>query len=103
MYQINVPQQLSLLGYKVRDKITKREGVITSISFDLFGCCQAIINPGIDKDGKQIDSFWFDTNRLEIIEDQKVMDVCAVFEFGDDAEPVATEPAHGPETKPTFY
>jgi hypothetical protein len=48
----DVKQQLLLLGYRVRDKVTGMTGVVSSISFDLYGCVQAIVNRGLDKDGK---------------------------------------------------
>jgi len=48
----NVKKHLSLLGLKVKDKVTGYTGVVASIGFDLYGCVQAIVNPGMDKDGK---------------------------------------------------
>lgn len=66
-------KHLSILGKKVRDRVTKSEGVVVSVSFDLFGCVQAIVNPGLDKDGKQKDSHWFDVSRLEVLKDKPVM------------------------------
>ncbi len=70
-----IRSHLSLLGHRVRDSVTRAEGIVTSISFDLFGCVQAIVNPGLDKDGKQKDSHWFDVNRLEVISKKPVMPV----------------------------
>ncbi len=61
------PSNLGLLGLEARDRITGFAGVITSISFDLYGCVQAVITPnGLDKDGKIQDGRWMDTNRLEV-------------------------------------
>lgn len=59
-------EHIELLGYRAKDKITGMEGVITSICFDLYGCVQAVLNPGLDKDGKPKENFWYDVNRLEI-------------------------------------
>lgn len=60
---------LALLGLRVKDAVTGFIGVVTSISFDLYGCVQAVVTPpGVDKDGKLLFGHWFDTNRL-IIED----------------------------------
>lgn len=56
---------VDLLGYRVRDKVTGFEGVVTSIGFDLYGCVQAVVTPPA-KDGKQEDSRWYDTHRLSI-------------------------------------
>lgn len=66
---------LKLLGKPVRDRITSFVGVVTSISFDLYGCVQAIVTPPMDKaTGKQGDSHWFDTKRLEVTDENAVME-----------------------------
>lgn len=57
-------RHFELMGLKVRDAVTGFEGVVTSISFDLYGCVQAIVTPVVQKDGKQEDSRWFDVKRL---------------------------------------
>ena len=33
-----------LLGYKVKDSVTGFTGVVTSISFELYGCVQALVH-----------------------------------------------------------
>jgi len=63
----------NMLGLKVKDKVTNFQGVITSISFDLYGCVQGLLTPGVDKDGKANDSRWFDMGRLKIIDTKPVM------------------------------
>ncbi len=65
---------MDLLGLRVEDRVTKFKGVVASVSFDLYGCIQAMINPGTDKDGKLQDQVWFDVNRLEILSKKPVMD-----------------------------
>ena len=72
-----IQDAFELLGKKVQDKITMRKGVVTSISFDLYGCvcvC-AIVNPGISKEGTAIDTAWFDVARLKVTSDKPVMEV----------------------------
>lgn len=69
---VNIRKHLELLGLKVKDRVTGHEGVVTSIGFDLYGCIQAIVNPGADKEGKLRDSNWFDVNRLEVLEKEPV-------------------------------
>lgn len=64
---------LAMLGWRARDSITGMEGVIVSIGFDLYGCIQAIVHPGLDKDGKPRDSQWFDVSRLELMGKNPVM------------------------------
>jgi hypothetical protein len=77
-------------GFKARDVVTGFAGVVTSISFDLYGCVQAIITPEMDKDGKLGESRWFYLARLEALSDAPVM-------------PVPTfEIEHGPQDKPQF-
>jgi hypothetical protein len=61
-----VKSGLDLLGYPVRDKVTGHEGVVTSVTFDLYGCVQGIVHPGKDKDGKLQEPNWFDVKRLEV-------------------------------------
>lgn len=63
---------LSLLGLPVRDRVTGFVGIVTTISFDLYGCIQAIVSPGLHE-GKLADAAWFDTKRLEVTGD-RVMD-----------------------------
>lgn len=67
---------IKLLGRKVVDKITGASGIVTSVSFDLYGCIQVIVTPGkIGKDGKEIATIgWIDINRLEVKKDKPVMD-----------------------------
>jgi hypothetical protein len=33
-----VEQSVDFLGKKVRDKMTGRKGIVTSVCFDLYGC-----------------------------------------------------------------
>ncbi len=82
---VKVCEHLNMLGLKVKDRITSFEGVLSSVSFDLYGCIQAIVNPGIDKDGKMRDSLWFDINRLEVMDETPVMEL-PNFDVGPVAE-----------------
>jgi hypothetical protein len=79
-----VGRSLALLGFPVRDRVTGATGVVTSVGFDLYGCVQCIVNPGTDKDGKMLDSLWFDINRLEVTDDRPRMRN----QFVTSAEPV---------------
>ena len=71
---MNVNTHINLLGMRCKDKVTGFTGVIASISFDLYGCIQAVVNPGITKEGILQDPKWFDVGRLEIISGSPVMD-----------------------------
>lgn len=81
----NVKKHLSLLGLKVKDRVTGFEGIVASLSFDLYGCIQAVVNPGLDKDGKQRDQAYYDVSRLEVTDTTPCMPV-PNFDFGDVAE-----------------
>jgi hypothetical protein len=82
----NVEKHINrLLGFKVKDRVTGFSGVVTSIGFDLYGCIQAIVHPGLDKDNKVLDSHYFDINRLEITSTEPVMKI-PNFAYGPQAE-----------------
>jgi hypothetical protein len=66
-------QHLALLGHKVRDRVTGFEGVVTSITFDLYGCVQGLVSPVMNKQGEIADSRWFDTKRLQVRSSSPVM------------------------------
>lgn len=68
-------KDLHLLGLKCRDRVTESEGIVTSVSYDLFGCIQAVLSPATDKDGKRPEAFWYDTKRLEVLDQTPVMTV----------------------------
>lgn len=67
-------EHFKLLGFKVRDVVTGFSGVVSSVSFDLYGCVQAIVTPEA-KDGKHGEQYWFDVKRLEALSDEPVMSV----------------------------
>ena len=77
-------------------EVTGFKGVVASVSFDLYGCVQASVNPGADKDGKLMEQYWFDVARLTIIATNPVM-VRPNFEFG-----VQAEGKHGVAEKPAY-
>ena len=85
-----------MLGLKVEDKVTGFKGVVTSVSFDLYGCVQTIVNPGMQADGKRGEPLWFDIVRLKVLEVEPVMDV-PNFEYG-----AIAEGKKGPAEKPMF-
>lgn len=82
---MQVQKHLELLGMQCKDRVTGLTGVITNIGFDLYGCVQAIVHPGLDKDKKLQDTIWFDISRLEITGKKPVMDR-PNFEYGYIAE-----------------
>ena len=92
------PQRfLAYLGYRARDRVTGMEGVIVSVVFDLYGCIQVILNPGLDKEGKPGDSHYYDVSRLEFLSKKPVMDQ-PNYHFGPQAEG-----KQGAAEKPKLY
>lgn len=98
---MSAQNHISLLGKKVRDRVTGFAGVVTSVAFDLPGCIMATVTPdALDKDGKVQDGRWLDVNRLEITDDNRVMPVPA---FTSEPPKFGATPAthtHGPAEKP---
>lgn len=94
-------QHLALLGHRVRDAVTGFEGVVESISFDLYGCVQAIVRPEQDKKkpgGEMQSSHWFDTKRLTVKSKTPVMAVptfepAAAVPGGIEKPPYPSKPA----------
>lgn len=75
-------EALDMLGCRIKDLITGLEGIAVSVSFDLYGCLQVALHPGLDKDGKLKDTMWFDSNRLVVLDPNPVMR-CPHFESAD--------------------
>lgn len=71
-----VEATLEYLGFKVRDRVTGFKGVVTSVSFDLYGCLQAVVSPeaNVEK-GEYVQGCWMDLNRLEVTDTKRVMEV----------------------------
>ena len=68
-----VQECLEMLGFRAEDSVTGFKGVVTSIGFDLPGCIQASISPGLKADGSVGDAYWFDVNRIKITSSKPVM------------------------------
>lgn len=50
--QNQVMKHLEMLGKKCRDRVTGTAGIVSSISFDLYGCIQASIAGPVKPDGE---------------------------------------------------
>lgn len=75
---MRIQDTIDLLGKKAKDKITGREGIITSVSFDLYGCVQAVLAPPQKADGSlHNDTHWHDVSRLDITDHNRAMEVPA--------------------------
>lgn len=72
---MNYEDVISLLGKRVKDKMTGIKGTITSICFDLYGCIQVTINSGVVVNGVAVEPHgWIDINRLIILKDKPIME-----------------------------
>ena len=81
-----IKEHLNLLGHKVKDKVSDFEGVVISISFDLYGCIQADVRPTtLNKDNGFIMGSWLDVSRLKVLTKKPLMDV-PNYEYGDIAK-----------------
>ena len=72
---IDVSESLKLLGCAAIDKVTGAKGIITTVSFDLYGCIQLVLTPKVGKDGKIENGYWYDIQRLKITNKTPVMEI----------------------------
>ena len=86
-------EHLKLLGMKTKDTVTGHSGVVTSISYDLYGCIQAVVQSP-QKKGEIPSGIWFDVLRL------KVTDNTPVMEPPDFADAKTSQGIKGPAEKP---
>jgi hypothetical protein len=91
---MSVKKHIDLLGMNVQDRVTGFRGVVVSVSFDLYGCVQAMVHPGMGKDGNLQEQHWFDVARLKVLQETPVMEP-PNFESGPQAEG-----KQGPAAKP---
>lgn len=68
---MNVKKAIELLGLEAEDKVTGLKGILTGVSFDLYGCVQYVLQPP-KKDNKVPDSHWMDSNRLIVSDERKM-------------------------------
>jgi len=71
----NVKKHLELLGLRAEDKVTGLKGVIDCISFDLYGCIQAVLRPSAKEDGELLKGTWMDVSRLRVTGKKPVMNL----------------------------
>lgn len=59
-----VNKSIGFLGFPARDRVTGFRGVVTTISFDLYGCVQVVLQPEVDDKGAVPEGRWYDINRV---------------------------------------
>ena len=52
------------LGIEAKDTVTGFKGTVTGRCSYLTGCDQILISPPVDKEGKHVESRWYDVNRV---------------------------------------
>lgn len=57
----------SLLGCKVKDKVTGFKGIVISEHNYVHGCTRCTVQPEVDKDGKVPDTNTFDFPSLKVL------------------------------------
>lgn len=93
-----IKKHLDLIGHEVKDKVSDIEGVVISVSFDLYGCIQANVRPKkLDKEGKLKQGYWMDVSRLIVVTKKPLMEQ-PNFVWGEVAEG-----RKGPANLPTKY
>lgn len=93
-----IDKAIGLLGLRAVDKVTGVEGVVSSVSFDLYGCVMVTLTPRIKPDGTMPDMRWFDVARIDVQPGDRVLPI-------PDFAAVATVPeeySHGPSEKPAL-
>lgn len=95
-------RDLELLGLTVRDKVTGMTGVCSSISYDLYGCIQAVVSPEFNAAKNELPSgVWLDVSRLEVVDATPVMNVPGGrFVITRSANPTPSANVPGPAEKP---
>ena len=91
---MKVLEHIEYLGKEVKDAVTGFSGVVTSASFDLYGCVQLLVKPKIDNDGRIREGHWLDVTRLILVSGERVM------ELPNFIEGAIAEGKSGPAEKP---
>ena len=86
-------QHFDMIGRKGRDQVTGFKGVVTTLSFDLYGCVQVVLTPET-KDGAMGNGQWFDVARIKLSGKKPVM---SVPDFGGDSQIARGEKGAAPK------
>jgi hypothetical protein len=77
-----------LMGKPARDMVTGYQGTVVGITYYISGCEQALVQASVDKDGKWVDSHWFDIDRLETA----ILRTSLLAAEVEDGEPIVVDP-----------
>ena len=67
-------EYLDLLGKTVKDQVTGIKGVVDSVSFDLYGCVQAVVRRPLNEKGEIPEGLWIDVKRLIVVRGGPIME-----------------------------
>lgn len=67
-----MPEFSNALGHTFKDKITGFTGVATGHVFYTTGCNQILLAPKCGDDGSFKESQWFDVQRLELLDQERI-------------------------------
>jgi len=81
-----ISRSLALLGTVMKDRVTGFTGMVSSVSFDAYGCVQCVLTPPKKKDGTLGDGHWFDVKRLQPVGAKQLRLMAPNFDkaFGDE-------------------
>lgn len=88
-------EAMEWLGKQAEDKVTGFKGVVSSISFDLYGCVTAVITPSVNDKGDPPDGRWFDVSRLRQTGTSRVMEPPVHFRLDKGAAEKPPAPRRG--------
>lgn len=66
-------QHFDMLGRSGEDLVTGFSGVVTTLSFDLYGCVQVVLTPKANADKGIREGQWLDVTRVKLHNGQPVM------------------------------
>ena len=74
-------------GIEVKDIVTGFQGFVTGKCSYITGCDQYLVQPEVDKDGKEVKSKWLDEPRLKIVPNGKKIELESVEDDPGPCEP----------------
>ena len=88
----------SMLGLRKVDRITGFAGIVTSVSFDLYGCVAALLTAPVVDQAKDPEQRWFDIKRVDdpATGEARVMDAPKfALELGSEPGGISDKPIPG--------
>jgi len=70
---MSIEKHMGLLGMRATDKVTGFKGVVSSVSFDLYGCVQVVLTPAAKEERELGEGHWLDVGRLTVTGKKPVM------------------------------